>query len=134
MDEVVFYIGEGDPNDKHSQESYGYITSIHTSKQYSTFRQANSFKNGTVLTGIGSGERIFCCVPNKALINVYSFGKESIDQRIPVPEALTCLNLINHPISSINNNNDDELYNKSNYRVPWLLVGGSKVGNYIYGN
>ncbi len=133
MDEVVFYIGEGDPNDKHSQESYGYITSIHTSKQYSTFRQANSFKNGTVLTGIGSGERIFCCVPNKALINVYSFGKESIDQRIPVPEALTCLNLINHPISSINNKDDDELYNKSNYRVPWLLVGGSKSGKlYIW--
>lgn len=128
MDEIVFYIGQGDPTDKHSQESYGYVTSIHSSKQYASFRQADSHINGTAITGIGLGERIFCGVPNKALINVYSWGKESIDQRIPVPEELTCMTIINHPKTE-----DDDIHAVPNYRVPWLLVGGSKSGKlYIW--
>ncbi|KAL6453393.1 IPI3 Pre-rRNA-processing protein IPI3 [Candida maltosa Xu316] len=131
MDEVVFYLGIGDPSDKQSQESYGYITSIHTSKQHASYRQANSSINGTAITGIGSGERIFTAVPNKALIHVYSFGKESIDQKIPIPEALTCLTLVNHP--HFHQNNKDVLYKVPNYRTPWLLIGGSKSGKiYIW--
>ena len=131
MDEVVFYIGQGDPADKHSQESYGYITSIHTSKQYASYRHADSHTNGTAITGIGAGERIFAAAPNKALINVYSWGKESVDQRIPIPEALTCITLINHPIGSTSNTG--QLYKLPNYRVPWLLAGGSKSGKlYIW--
>ena len=135
MDEVVFYIAQGNPADKHSQESYGYVTSIHSSKQYASYRQADSHINGTAITGIGPGERIFTAVPNKALINVYSWGKESVDQRIPIPEALTCITLINHPNGSNNNsdNDDNQLYKLPNYRVPWLLAGGSKSGKlYIW--
>ena len=133
MDEVVFYIAQGDPADKHSQESYGYVTSIHSSKQYASYRQADSHINGTAITGIGPGERIFTAVPNKALINVYSWGKESVDQRIPIPEALTCITLINHPNGSNSDNDDNQLYKLPNYRVPWLLAGGSKSGKlYIW--
>ncbi|RCK60590.1 Pre-rRNA-processing protein IPI3 [Candida viswanathii] len=128
MDEIVFYIGQGDPTDKHSQESYSYVTSLHTSKQYASFRQSDSHINGTGITGIGPGERVFCGVPNKALIHVYSWGKEGVDQRIPVPEELSCLTLVNHPAGQA-----QELHSVPSYRVPWLLAGGSKSGKlYIW--
>ncbi|KAI5951439.1 IPI3 [Candida jiufengensis] len=125
MDEVLFYISKGEEK---GAESFAYVTSIHSSKQYQSFRHASSPKFGTCLTGIGPGERIFTCDNKKALINVYSYNKESIDQRIPVPEALTTLHIIHHPdIKNISK------HKKSNYRVPWLLCGGSKSGKlYIW--
>ncbi|KAG2736984.1 hypothetical protein G9P44_001074 [Scheffersomyces stipitis] len=129
MDESVFYIAEGDPNDKHSQESFALATSIHNSQQHASFRQADSPKNGAVLSGSGQGERLIVAAPNKALLNVYSWGKESPDQRIPLPEALTCLALVEHPntrlFSEFHRNSEFKL---PSYRVPWLLAGGSKSG------
>ena len=129
MDESVFYIAEGDPNDKHSQESFALATSIHNSQQHASFRQADAPKNGAILSGSGQGERLIVAAPNKALLNVYSWGKESPDQRIPLPEALTCLALVEHPntrlFSEFHRNSEFKL---PSYRVPWLLAGGSKSG------
>ncbi|KAI3404340.2 IPI3 [Candida oxycetoniae] len=148
MDEVIFYISQsGDQvegtKDKSGlsglsssssaiPESFAYIGSIHSSKQYEAFRHASSPLNGTAITGIGAGERIFTCDSKRALINVFIFGKESIDQRLPIPEALTTLHVIHHP-NFVNASDKSITHKKPNYRVPWLLCGGSKSGKlYIW--
>ncbi|KAK6456906.1 Pre-rRNA-processing protein IPI3 [Scheffersomyces xylosifermentans] len=129
MDESIFYIAEGDPADKHSQESFAMATSVHNSHQHASFRQADCAKNGAVLTGSGPGERLLVASPNKALLNVYSWGKESPDQRIPLPEALTCLSLVSHPNSKLFvDSMRSSQFNLPSFRIPWLLAGGSKSG------
>ncbi|KAI5969230.1 IPI3 [Candida margitis] len=137
MDEVLFYISQGDQTDskKTAAESFAYTSSIHSSKQYQSYRHASSPLYGTCVTGIGPGERIFTCDAKRALINVYSYGKESIDQRIPVPEALTTLHIIHHPRFNSKDDVDEmtPLHEKPGFRVPWLLCGGSKSGKlYIW--
>lgn len=129
MEESVFYIAEGKVEDKHSQESFALATSVHTSLQHASFRQANCPQNGAVLTGVGHGERLFVASPNKALLNIYSWGKESIDQKIPIPEALNTIAITSQP-----QQNDSEEFEKlPGFRTPWLLAGGSKSGKiYIW--
>ncbi|CAK7892431.1 pre-rRNA-processing protein Ipi3p [[Candida] anglica] len=132
MEESVFYISEGDPNDKHSQESFALSTSIHNNQQFAAFRQADCPQRGAALTGLGPGERLFVASQNKALLQVYSWGKESPDQRIPVPEQLSCLTLCNHPHSKIDSNNNS-VGKLPAFRIPWLLAAGSKSGKlYIW--
>lgn len=123
MDEVAFYITQGDPADKHSQESVGVATSIQTSHHFASFRNADCPLNGAALTGMGPGERLFVAGRDKALITAYAWGKESADQRLPVPEQMSCLAIAHHP-------NTFALENtlKPQYRVPWLLAAGSKSG------
>lgn len=121
MDEAVFYIPQGDPADKHSQESVASVSSIQTSHHFASFRNADCPKNGAVLTGMGPGERLFIAANNKALITSYSWGKEGAEQRFPVPENMACLGLAHHPVPS----SQDV---KPWYRVPWLLAAGSKSG------
>lgn len=133
MDESVFYISEGDPADKHSQESFGHSSSVHSSLQHAGFRQADCPQNGACLSGVGTGERLFVASPNKALINVYSWGKESPDQRIPIPEQLSCLTLCRHPNLEMQVGAEFSGNNLPSFRTPWLLAGGSKTGKiYIW--
>lgn len=131
MDEAVFYIGQGDPQDKHSQESYGFLLSIHTAKQFQSFRNADCSRNGAHVT---LGNRVFVASGNKALINVYVYGKESIDQRMPIPEPLSCLDVLEmSPKIQDDLVNEANMNNLPNYRVPYLLVGGTKTGKvYIW--
>lgn len=121
MDEAVFYITEGDPADKKSQESLGAISSIQTSHHFASFRNADCPRYGAALTGMGSGERLFIAGRNKALITSYSWGKESADQRFPVPENMACLRVAHHPLTGTNDT-------KPAYSVPWLLAAGSTSG------
>lgn len=128
MEETVFYIGEGSPNDKQSKESFALATSIHSSHQHASFRQADCPKHGAVLTGNGQGEKLFIVSRDKALLQVYSWGKEGAEQKIALPEALTCIDICYQP--SID---DGKLHKLPNFRVPWLLVGGSSSGRvYIW--
>lgn len=121
MDEAAFYITQGDPADKHSQESLASVSSIQTSHHYASFRNADCPPNGGALTGMGPGERLFTAGNNKALITCYSWGKESAEQRFPVPENMACLAVAHHPPS---NSQGD----KPHHRVPWLLAAGSRSG------
>lgn len=123
MDEAVFYIAEGDPADKHSQESMAYHVSVHGHQQHAAFKLANAPQNGAALTGTGPQERLFVAQKKKALINIYSWGKESIDQRVPVPEELSCLTLVQHPTVSVS-----QPHELAGFRLPWLLVAGSPTG------
>lgn len=132
MEESAYYVGSGNPSDKQSQESFAHVNSIHNSKPFQSFRQADCQKNGSVLTGIGPGERCFVASRDKALIQVYLWGKESVDQRLPIPEPLNCLELVymNKPISTVGKGTGSNGSSSSlpNYRIPWLLIGGSKTG------
>lgn len=127
MDETVFYIAEGAPTDKHSQESFALDTSIHTSQQHASFRQADCPRNGGFLTGSGPGEKLFVVNKGKALLQVYSWGKESADQKIALPEALTTIDVCYQPEVGTDS------HSLPNFRIPWLLVGGSASGRiYIW--
>lgn len=128
MEETVFYIAEGNPTDKLSQESFALQASLHTSHVFSSFRQADSPKHGSFITGSGDGEKLFIVSKSKALLTVYSWGKEGADQKIALPEALTCISVAYQPST-----NNGTLHKLPNFRVPWLLVGGSASGRlYIW--
>ncbi|WPK27759.1 hypothetical protein PUMCH_005159 [Australozyma saopauloensis] len=144
MDEIAIYVTRGNAADKHAQESLGSAASIQSEGHYASFRNAECPINGGALTGFGPGERLFVASPNKALITTYAWGKESADQRFPVPEPLSCLTLAKYPPgtgiyhdSGNIDEKDDELdassIEKPSYSTPWLLAAGSKSGRlYIW--
>lgn len=115
MDEIVFYCCQGNSNDKRHENSFGYLSSIHSTKQYLQYRQCCCDKNGAVLTGFGSESKLIVACKDRAVINVYLYGKEGVEQRIPVPEPLSCLHICQH---TTNNNRSNS----------WLLIGGAKSG------
>lgn len=130
MDEVAFYVTQGDPEDKHSKESLGAAQSVHKSHTYASFRNADCPLNGAAITGMGRGERLFVAGKNKALISCYSWGKEGVDQKFPVPEDMSCLSIAEHPRVG---SEEEEIYEKPKQHIPWLLAAGSKTGKlYIW--
>lgn len=143
MDEIVLYVTRGDDADKHAQESLGAASSIQTSSHYASFRNAECPRNGGAISGFGPSARLFVTSPTKPLITCYAWGKESADQRFPVPEPLSCLSLVQfpplagealHAETNLNSEFDNSTYvENTTYATPWLLVGGSKTGRlYIW--
>ncbi|CDK28830.1 unnamed protein product [Kuraishia capsulata CBS 1993] len=110
MEESVFYIAEGVPSDKQNAASFGIVASSKSSKQHAQFRQCYSNKAGFALTGTGFGHRLFTSCKDKALVHVYVWGKESPEQKMPVPEELKALDVCLKD------------------GKPWLLAGGGKSG------
>lgn len=129
MEEVVWYNSEGFGDEKNSAQVNGFATSIHSQSHNLAFRQSSSYPHGSAITGTNPGDRVFVASKGKALISVYTWGKESPDQRIPVPEQLTSLTLCS---------NSQELYteefesedesNLAKFRLPYLLIGGGVSG------
>ena len=132
----MFYISEGSAGDRHSQELVAVATSLHSSQQFGSFRQCDAAQHGAALTGVGAGERLFTASRTKALILVYLWGKESVDQKFPVPEQLTCLALCRHPLPPLPPLLPPPLAAAlalPAFRLPWLLAAGSKTGKvYIW--
>lgn len=121
MDEVVFYVTAGDPADKHAQESLAAVSLAQRSHHYASFRNAECPLHAAALSGVGPGERLFVASPNKALVTTYAWGKESADQRMPVPEPMACLAVAPQPTTAHGDT-------KPAFRVPWLLAAGSASG------
>lgn len=137
MDEVAFYVTQGDPEDKHSKESLGVAASVHKSQVYASFRNADCPPQGAALTGMGPGERLFVAGKGKALISSYSWGKEGVDQKFPVPEEMSCLALADHPKNHKDLRHEPfpkgTILAKPKQNIPWLLAAGSKSGKlYIW--
>jgi pre-rRNA-processing protein IPI3 len=131
MEEIVFYSSEGVPDDKQGSLSLAVATTLHSQTQTLAFRQASCYNNGSAITGNKQGDRIFVAAKGKALINVYTWGKESPDQRIPVPEQLTCLTLcpnVTDPSSDEFLDFEDEQDKLPKFRLPYLLIGGGISG------
>ncbi|ONH68764.1 Pre-rRNA-processing protein IPI3 [Cyberlindnera fabianii] len=126
MEEVVFYCSQGSPDDKQGALSLAVATTLHSQQQTVAFRQAASYPNGAVITGTKPGDRVLVAAKGKALINVYSWGKESPDQRIPVPEQLACLALCPNGTESYSDIVEDETNETRlpKFRLPYLLIGG----------
>ncbi|KAH3675948.1 hypothetical protein WICMUC_002244 [Wickerhamomyces mucosus] len=138
MEEIVFYNGEGTAEDKSGALAIGYGIPIHSQTNVLAYRQCASYPNGAAITGTKPGDRVFAAAKGKALINVYTYGKESPDQKIPIPEQLTCLTLVPNKDENISNLNDydqedieesNDVYTKlPKFRIPYLLVGGGISG------
>lgn len=129
MEEIVFYNSEGFSNDKSGAQVNGIATSIHSQSHNLAFRQSASYPHGSVITGTTPGDRVFVASKGKALLNVYTWGKESPDQRIPVPEQLTSLVLC--PNSQEIYTEEFDIEDDSNFpkfRIPYLLIGGGASG------
>ena len=119
MDESILYVPEG-------PDGSALAASLHLTRQNAAFRYADSKFLLAVCSGQNAGDRLFLA-GSKPLITVYSWGKESPDQRIPVPEPLTCMALCKHP------SNEAITHKVPNFQLPWLLAGGSASGKlYIW--
>lgn len=117
MDEVIFYNAGGDPKDKKHDTAFAYLTSVHTTKQYQQYRTCPSNLNGACNLSIGNGSHTITALPDKPLINVYLYGKETPEQRIPIPEVMSSLAIFNDPKTDL----------------PTYLLGGSVSGRlYIW--
>ncbi|ODQ62095.1 hypothetical protein WICANDRAFT_38097 [Wickerhamomyces anomalus NRRL Y-366-8] len=129
MEEVVYYNCEGFGDDKNSAQVNGIATSIHSQSHNLAFRQSSSYPHGSAITGTNPGDRVFVASKGKALISVYTWGKESPDQRIPVPEQLTALTLCpnSQELYTENFESEDES-NIPKFRLPYLLIGGGVSG------
>lgn len=130
LEESVLFVPQGFPGEKSGQSTFGRALSVHSSQDRGTFRGAECSRHGAALTGVGYGERLFVASASKPLINVYVWGKDAIDQRIPVPETLTCLTLCHHPKGD---DTSGPTHGLPKFRVPWLLAGGTASGRvYIW--
>lgn len=113
MDELIYYNAKGNPADKKHATAFSYLASLHTTKTYHQYRQSPSNSNASVNLGIGKGSHLLVALPEKPIMHVYLYGKESPEQIIPLPEILTSLTTYKDENDAAN---------------PTLLLGGSKSG------
>lgn len=112
MDELIYYNASGTPEDKKNLTSFAYLSSLHSTKVYHQYRQSPSSFNASVNLSIGYGSHLLVAIPEKPILHVYLYGKESPEQIIPLPEILTCLTC----------------YREHENEKPSLLLGGSLSG------
>lgn len=137
MEEIVFYNPESQTEDKSGALNLGFATPIHTQTNVTGFRQSSTYPNGAVITGTKQGDRVFVACKGRALIHVYAWGKEAPEQKIPVPEQLTCLTLVHNKSENVSNVDlgDDFIFEENEeftklpkFRIPYLLIGGGVSG------
>lgn len=124
----MFYTSEGVLDDKQGTLSLAVATSLHSQSQTLAFRQAGCHANGSAITGTKPGDRVFVAAKGRALVSVYTWGKESPDQRIPVPEQLSCLVLCPNVSDHVEAENFEEQDSLPKYRLPYLLIGAGVSG------
>lgn len=112
MDELIYYNARGNSQDKKHATAFSYLASLHTTKTFHQYRQSPSSPNASVNLSIGHGSHLLVALPEKPMLHVYLYGKESPEQFIPLPEILTCLTT----------------YKDTNSSKSTLLLGGSITG------
>ncbi|KZT59866.1 WD40 repeat-like protein [Calocera cornea HHB12733] len=70
-----------------------FLHDLQTGTQLASFKQtaASQHCTGVVPSSEGQGGVLLAAQPDKALCNVYSFQKDQVQQRIALPEKLSCL-------------------------------------------
>ncbi|TID28631.1 hypothetical protein CANINC_002387 [Pichia inconspicua] len=91
MDELIYYNAKGNPQDKKHLTAFSYLASLHTSKTYHQYRISPSSPNASVNLSLGYGSHLLVSLPEKPMLHVYLYGKESPEQFIPLPEIMTSL-------------------------------------------
>lgn len=134
MDETIFYISDVDSVIQEKKENFAFFKSLHTTKQFCVFKNVYCLKNGAYLTGVGFGEKLIVSCKGKGLLNVYSWGKEGIDQKIPVPEVMTSITGCKHYFDEKKEINKYQGKSKnSRLSKTWLIACGSVSGKiYIW--
>lgn len=118
MDEVVFYAaGEG------ASPSPAAAASLHRLNHYASFRDVSCPPNGSSLTAMGRSAHLISALLKSALLTVHAWGKDSVHQRFPVPEPLSCLELCPHPPTTTTTNTTT-----NTHPTPWLCAAGSASG------
>ncbi|CAI4783331.1 CBM_collapsed_G0048330.mRNA.1.CDS.1 [Saccharomyces cerevisiae] len=111
----------------------GTIASVHSFEQINLRQCSTQSRNSCVQVG---NKYLFIAQAQKALINVYnlsgSFKRESVEQRLPLPEILKCLEVVENDgvqydrIQGVNHNLPD-------FNLPYLLLGSTESGKlYIW--
>ncbi|AMD19416.1 HBR515Wp [Eremothecium sinecaudum] len=100
---------------------------LHSSGQSNLKQCATSSRNSAVMVG----DRLLVSQANKALINVYimndSNKKESVEQRLPLPELISCIAVVE------NNNAVESNCERTNVDLPYLLLASTPSGKlYIW--
>lgn len=93
---------------------------LHSPNQTNLKQCSTENRNGSCLVG---NKYLFVAQAKKALINVYRIGgsgkRESVEQRLPLPEALSCLEVVE---------NNTEFGNAPQSQLPYLLLGSTASG------
>ncbi|SCV02542.1 LAMI_0H00364g1_1 [Lachancea mirantina] len=98
------------------------VGNLHSSTQTNLKQCTTEYDNGICLVG---NKHLFVCQAKKALINVYDIGgeskRESVEQRLPLPEVLSCLEVAG---------TYDQAPNRSlpEFCMPHLLIGSTPTG------
>lgn len=109
----------------------GSVANVHSFEQ-SNLRQCTiSSKNSAVTMG---NQYLFVAQAKKALINVYNIAgahkRESVEQRLPIPEAVNCLEVVNNINGAKINGSSHKL---AAFNLPYLLLASTASGKlYIW--
>ncbi|QLG74258.1 hypothetical protein HG535_0G01420 [Zygotorulaspora mrakii] len=101
------------------------VANIHTYEQ-ATLRQCTvGSKNSAVKVG---NKYLFVAQGKKALINVYNIAgqhkRESIEQRLPLPEVINCLEVVESNGITYSRNEQHQ-HKLANFDLPYLLIGST---------
>ncbi|KAH7583808.1 Trp-Asp (WD) repeats profile [Nakaseomyces glabratus] len=111
MDESVIF----------TTEQNALSTSLYSAEQAVLRQCSTSSRNSAVRVG---DKYLFVAQSNKALINVYNISgahkRETVEQRLPTPEVITCLEVIQ--------NRYEEKSAISDFELPHLLLGSTDGG------
>ncbi|EJS41982.1 ipi3p [Saccharomyces arboricola H-6] len=111
----------------------GTISSVHSFEQVNLRQCSTQSRNSCVQVG---SKYLFIAQAQKALINVYnlsgSFKRESVEQRLPLPEVLKCLEVVQN--TSVQYDRiQDVSHRLPEFNLPYLLLGSTESGKlYIW--
>lgn len=118
MDEQVIF----------TTESSGSISSIHSFEQSSLRQCSTSSRNSAVQVG---DKFLFVAQAHKALINVYNLSgshkRESAEQRLPLPEVVRCLEVVENRIGYGTQKGSVE-HKLPDFNLPYLLLASTESG------
>ncbi|SCW03997.1 LAFE_0H03642g1_1 [Lachancea fermentati] len=100
------------------------VANIHSAAQINLKQCVTDYPNGACLVG---NKYLFVAQAKKALINVYNISgankRESVEQRLPLPETVNCLEVVENPIGE----------SLPVFHLPYLLLASTPSGKlYIW--
>ncbi|SMN19806.1 similar to Saccharomyces cerevisiae YNL182C IPI3 Essential component of the Rix1 complex (Rix1p, Ipi1p, Ipi3p) that is required for processing of ITS2 sequences from 35S pre-rRNA [Maudiozyma saulgeensis] len=115
--------------------STGSITNVHSYEQANLRQCSVASRNSAVRVG---EKYLFVAQAQKSLIHVYSASynsqRESVEQRLPLPEKVNCLEVVENNASIYNGaKTHGKLHNLPQLNLPYLLLASTESGKlYIW--
>lgn len=105
------------------------VSYVHSLEQTSLRQCSTQYTNSSCLVG---DKFLFIAQAKKALINVYNLSgahkRESVEQRIPLPEVITCLEVVENNVANYRDTSDNEEHKIPSFNLPYLLLGSTPSG------